>query len=134
MQQSKYLSYLGLPGLFGTSRTKEILYVNPTAPPVREEPESVTVTVFDYTSDTIQERTLTNIEQCYVYNNSGSNSWINVDGLRKTDVEAICQHFGVHPLIAEDILSVNQRPKMDEVEGRVFCLLNMLYYNEETRT
>ena len=34
----------------------------------------------------------------------------------------------------EDILSINQRPKMDEVEGVLFCLLNMLYYNEKKLT
>ena len=34
----------------------------------------------------------------------------------------------------EDILSINQRPKMDEVDGILFCLLNMLYYNDEKQT
>ena len=51
----------------------------------------------------------------------------------KIDVEAICKHYGIHPLIAEDILSMNQRPKMDEVEGVLYCLLNMLYYNEQKK-
>jgi len=134
MQQNKYLNYLGLPVLFGTQRTKEILYINPTAVPVRAEPDTVSVTVYNYTADTIEERKLENVEQCYVYNNSGSNTWINVDGLRKAEVEAICAHFGVHPLVTEDILSIGQRPKMDEVEGLLFCLLNMLYFNETNRT
>ena len=58
-------------------------------------------------------------------------SWLNIDGLRKTDIENICNHFGIHPLIAEDILSIGQRPKMDELNGLLFCLLNMLYFNEE---
>ncbi|HRP57484.1 MAG TPA: CorA family divalent cation transporter [Agriterribacter sp.] len=61
-------------------------------------------------------------------------TWINIDGLRKQDVEAICNRFGVHALLIEDILSVGQRPKMDDVEGILFCLLNMLYFNEATRT
>jgi magnesium transporter len=61
-------------------------------------------------------------------------SWINIDGLRKSDVERVCQHFDIHQLLVEDILSVNQRPKMDEVEDVLFCLLNMLYYNEEKKT
>jgi magnesium transporter len=39
--------------------------------------------------------------------------------------------YGIHNLIIEDILSVGQRPKMDEVEGILYCLLNMLYYNEK---
>jgi magnesium transporter len=34
----------------------------------------------------------------------------------------------------EDILSINQRPKTDELEGILFCLLNMLYYNNEKQT
>ena len=34
----------------------------------------------------------------------------------------------------EDILSINQRPKVDEVDGILFCLLNMLYYNDENQT
>ncbi|MEP7238455.1 MAG: magnesium/cobalt transporter CorA, partial [Ferruginibacter sp.] len=47
------------------------------------------------------------------------------------DVESICKHFGVHYLITEDILSLGQRPKMDEIDGLLFCLLNMLYFNEK---
>jgi magnesium transporter len=46
-------------------------------------------------------------------------------------VEKIAAHFGIHPLITEDILSIGQRPKMDEVEGILYCLLNMLYFNEK---
>ena len=55
-----------------------------------------------------------------------------MDGLRKADVETLGNHFGVHPLIIEDILSVGQRPKMDDINGLLFCLLNMLTFNEET--
>jgi magnesium transporter len=46
----------------------------------------------------------------------------------------VANHFGVHSLLVEDILSINQRPKTDEVEGVLFCLLNMLYYNDEKQT
>jgi len=134
MQQNKYLRYLNVPALFGTQRTKEILFINPTVPSTRAEPDTVAITVYDYTADTIEERDLKQVEQCYAYNNAGSNTWINVDGLKKEETEAICAHFGVHPLVTEDILSINQRPKMDEVEGLLFCLLNMLFYNEESRT
>jgi magnesium transporter len=134
MQQNKYLKYLGLPVLFGTERTKEILNVNPTAAPERTEPEMVTISIYDYTAENVEERKLERVEECFVYKNTGGTAWINIDGLRKSDVEAVCTHFEVHPLVIEDILSVNQRPKMDEVEGLLFCLLNMLYYNEKNKT
>jgi magnesium transporter len=134
MRQNKYLKYLGVPVLFGTERTKEILNVNPTAAPERTEPEVVSISIYDYTADNVEERKLERIEECFVYKNTGGTAWINIDGLRKSDVEAVCTHFEVHPLVIEDILSINQRPKMDEVEGLLFCLLNMLYYNEKNKT
>jgi magnesium transporter len=34
----------------------------------------------------------------------------------------------------EDILSIGQRPKMDEIEHVLYCLLNMLYFNSNNNT
>ncbi len=45
----------------------------------------------------------------------------------------MCIHFNIHPLIAEDILSIGQRPKVDEINGVVYCLLSMLYFNKEEK-
>jgi magnesium transporter len=133
MQPQKYLKYLILPNLFGTQRTKEILSVNPTIVPTREEAQEVVVSVFDYDATNINEYKLSSVEECLSFKDSNRITWINIDGLRKTDVEDICNHFLIHPLVIEDILSMSQRPKMDEVEDIMLCLLNMLYYNEEKR-
>ncbi|HEY8397837.1 MAG TPA: magnesium/cobalt transporter CorA, partial [Flavihumibacter sp.] len=78
----------------------------------------------------IDEHEFDAVEPCFRFRQSDRISWINIDGLRKADVEAICTHFEIHPLLIEDILSIQQRPKMDEVENVLFCLLNMLYFNE----
>jgi magnesium transporter len=72
------------------------------------------------------------VEGCFEYKKIGHTTWINIDGLRKADVEAVSAHFDIHQLIVEDILSINQRPKMDESDNSIFCLLNMLYFNEKT--
>jgi len=134
MQPAKYLKYLGLPLLFGTQRTKEILHVNPTIVPLRAEAKEVKVFVFDYNAIDLVEMKPADVNGCFPFKENNHISWINIDGLRKTDVEAVCTHYGIHPLLIEDILSVSQRPKMDEVEGVMFCLLNMLYFNEEKRS
>lgn len=134
IRPEKYLRYLYLPNLFGTQRTKEILSVNPTLIPQREEAKEVKVVVFDYNEHEITERTFTSVDKTYECKSNNKISWINIDGLRKSDVENISNYFGIHPLLIEDILSINQRPKMDEVEGVLFCLLNMLYYNAENQT
>jgi magnesium transporter len=134
IRPEKYLKYLYLPNLFGTQRTKEILSVNPTVIPQREEAQEVVITVYDFDNASLDIKKMSAVEDCFPFKTNKHISWINIDGLRKADVEAMCNHYDVHPLIIEDILSINQRPKMDEVDGILFCLLNMLYYNEEKHT
>jgi magnesium transporter len=130
----KYFRYLIPVSLFGTNRTKEILSVNPTLNISRKEPDKVFITVYDYDETSLDECHLSKIEDSFAYKENKHISWINIDGLRKYDVELLSEKYGIHPLIAEDILSVGQRPKMDEVEGILYCLLNMLYYNDTTET
>jgi magnesium transporter len=129
MAPRDYLSYLLNP--LELLRTKKVLQVNPTVAPPRAEPAETKITVFDYNATTIDIIELKELSDCYQYIDPKTVSWINVDGLRKTDVESICNHFRIHNLITEDILSLGQRPKMDEINGLLFCLLNMLYFNEK---
>jgi magnesium transporter len=130
----KYFRYLIPVSLFGTNRTKEILSVNPTINISRKDAEKVFITVYDYDDASLHEYSYQKIEESFSFKDNKHISWINVDGLRKPDVDLIGERYGIHPLITEDILSVGQRPKMDEVEGILYCLLNMLYYNETTQT
>lgn len=132
LRPEKYLRYLYPPNLFANKqRTKEILSANPTIIPHREEAKDVIVSVFDYNAEQMDIQKLTSVGDCFMYKTSGRTTWINIDGLRKAEVEAVCNHFEIHPLVIEDILSINQRPKMDEADNSIFCLLNMLYFNEE---
>lgn len=114
---------------FNTKRTKEIFRVNPTVLPVREEAAEIFIYVYDYDRYDIKEYKLDNVADAFSCRDNNKISWINIDGIRKADVESICKHFGVHYLLVEDILSIGQRPKMDEIDNVLFCLLNMLYFN-----
>ena len=131
LRPEKYLKYLNPTNLFAVKRTKEILSANPTIMPHREEAKDVVVTVYDYNETIIEEKKLHTVGDCFSYKSSGRTTWINIDGLRKAEVESVCNHFDIHPLVIEDILSINQRPKLDEADNSIFCLLNMLYYNDE---
>jgi magnesium transporter len=130
----KYLRYLNPFTLFGTERTKAILNVNPVTNLSRKDATSVHITVYDYNETHLASKQLESVEECFPYKQNNHISWINIDGLKKSDVEIIGSHYGIHPLIIEDILSINQRPKMDEVEGILYCLLNMLYYDQKSQT
>lgn len=128
-QSKKYFSYLLNP--LELLRTKKILQVNPTIVAARKEPEEIKIFVYDYDVVGADIKELKEIPECFPFLESPKTTWINVDGLRKADVEKICAHYGIHNLITEDILSLGQRPKMDEINGLLFCLLNMLYFNEK---
>ena len=130
----KYFRYINPLSLFGTNRTKEILTINPTANLLRKDAEKVFITVYDYDEQSLDECTLSSIEESFGYKENKHVSWVNIDGLRRSDVDRVSEKYRVHALIAEDIVSVGQRPKMDDVEGILYCLLNMLYYNEHTQT
>ena len=132
MNSNKYLKYLNPLSVFDTKRTRTIFQVNPTVIPERVEASESKVTIFDYSPEAFKEVQLSQVADAFPYKESKNVSWVNVDGIRKTDVEAIAAHFGFHYLIVEDIISVSQRPKMDEIENVLFCLLNMLYFNEQT--
>jgi magnesium transporter len=129
MVGKKYLDYILNP--LDLVRTKKVLQVNPTVSPERSKTISPKIILYEYDKDNSTCLSLKTIEETYTHISSPQNTWINIDGLRKEDVENICIHYGIHQLIAEDILSIGQRPKMDELNGLIFCMLNMLYFNEK---
>ncbi|MEP6713094.1 MAG: magnesium/cobalt transporter CorA [Ferruginibacter sp.] len=128
MDKRNYLDYILNP--MELLRTKKVLQVNPTVSPDRTEPVNPKIILYEYDKDNSVCLAIKNIEDTYTHIDTPENTWINIDGLRKTDIENISAHFGIHQLITEDILSIGQRPKMDELNGLVFCMLNMLYFNE----
>jgi magnesium transporter len=132
MNGKKYLDYLFNP--LDILRTKEVLQVNPTAIYERKEVVDSKIFIHEYDGKKLLSKKIENIEDCKAHSITQEVSWINIDGIKKSDIENIALHFGVHQLIVEDILSFGQRPKMDQINGLLFCVLNMLYFNEKELT
>jgi magnesium transporter len=93
--------------------------------------DEVSVSVIDYDSATCTEKQCSDVEDCFPFKNTRSVSWINVTGLHDTEIiRKMGAHFGLHPLVLEDIVHTGQRPKMEDFESYVFIVLKMLYYSE----
>lgn len=61
-----------------------------------------------------------------------SNLWLDVRGVSDVAlVEMLGKKFGIHPLVLEDVLNTNQRPKFEEYENGVFVVLQSLKANED---
>ena len=130
MQTKKLLKQLRTAD-FNTNRTKEIFNYNPASTQNRHDVGNSKLYVYNYDADSVEHCKLKSVDEVVPYNANGKVTWINMDGLAKSEVESICTNFHIHPLLVEDILSIGQRPKVDEIEGVLFCLLNMLYWNEQ---
>ncbi|MFH1958473.1 MAG: magnesium/cobalt transporter CorA [bacterium] len=92
----------------------------------------IKITLIDYDKQQYAEKEISKIEDCFQYKDSRTVSWINIDGLNDIGmIEKLGAHFGIHPLMLEDVLNTAQRPKIDEYEDYLFIVLKMLKYDEE---
>jgi len=97
--------------------------------------EKVKITIMDYDQTAFQEKEVPTIEECFPFKETPTVTWINIDGLHQIDIiEKIGKHFGIHPLIQEDILHTGQRPKMEDFDIYILAILKMLHYDDEAST
>ncbi len=83
----------------------------------------VSITVMDFDTDHLEERTLASIADCLPYRDKTTLTWINICGLRDPeDLAVLGKHFGIKPLTLEDIADTRQRPKMVD-EGKYFFVI-----------
>src|SRR5258706_5571115 len=91
--------------------------------------------LIDYDETHLEEHDAKSAEVCFPFRDKPTVTWINVDGIHEVEIiEKLGRHFGLHPLIMEDILNTNQRPKMEDNGGYLFIVLKMLSYNESLAT
>ena len=89
------------------------------------------VSCINYSNEEFSERQVKKLDECLNFRFSNSISWINVEGIHDVElVESIGKHYGLHPLLLEDILNTDQRPKVEEYETELFLILKFLKYNE----
>jgi len=95
--------------------------------------ETVRIRLIDYDADKLIEKTMEGVDECFPYADRPPVTWVNIDGLHDTAVaETVGERFGVHPLVLEDVLSPNQRPKVESYDGHFLVVLRMLSFEEES--
>lgn len=96
--------------------------------------EQVEISLIDYDSVNITEKMIENLMEVAPLGETDSVSWVNINGLHDIGVlEKIGQVFSIHPLVLEDILNTQQRPKIEAYDDYLHTVLKMLDYNSETR-
>jgi len=94
--------------------------------------EKVRISLIDYDEAQFQEKEVETVEECFPFKDKPSVTWINIDGVHQVEViEKIGAHFGIHPLILEDIMHTVQRPKIEDFEDYIFVVVKMIYYDDK---
>ena len=94
--------------------------------------EKATISIINYDGENLIEKELQSVEDTFKHKDSPLVTWININGLHNVNmVEKAGQHFDIHPLTLEDIVSTGQRPKVDDFENYLFVVLKMLTFDEQ---
>jgi magnesium transporter len=92
-------------------------------------PAPVRITLIDYDATHLQERQVNQIAECIPFRDSETITWINVDSLADASViEELGRCFSIHPLILEDVLNTEQRPKIADQDSYIYLNLKMLSF------
>jgi magnesium transporter len=88
----------------------------------------VSVNLLDYNEKGFTEKTVTDPSESIICTNAGSISWLDVEGLNDVPfIQKLSESIGLHPLVIEDILNVEQRAKMEEYDGYIYIVLKMFH-------
>ena len=96
--------------------------------------EEEQIIVIDYNKEQYEmknvgsiDKNLSNIKESFI-------KWINLDGLGQIEnIEKLGTQFNLHPLLLEDIVNPNQRPKIENFENIIFIILKMLRWDKEIK-
>lgn len=92
----------------------------------------VRIHLIEYDEETIIERDVTHETDFQKYIDAPRVCWINLVGIHDFEMLTRISHaFNIHPLVLEDIVNTDQRPKVDEFENALYIVIRMLQLKED---
>lgn len=93
-----------------------------------ERSDPVTIDVIQYDETKLMEFRAKSIDEVVISPDAAEVVWVNIEGVHNIDIiEKVGKKFGLHPLILEDIVNTNKRPKFDDMGDYIVAMLKMLY-------
>ncbi len=93
-----------------------------------EKKEKIKIKIIDYDEHRVDEKEVESIDDCLPFQNKDTVTWINITGIHDVNIIAdLGKKFNLHPLLLEDVLNTEQRPKIDDFEDYLFIVMKMIY-------
>lgn len=102
--------------------------------PESADPKATVIEYIEYDKETERARRVKQIEDVFHCRENNMVSWINIEGLGDVPLfRKLGEHFKLHPLALEDVFNTSQRPKVEDYQGNLFIVLQMVYADEKTQ-
>ncbi|MBL8482990.1 MAG: magnesium/cobalt transporter CorA [Rhodocyclaceae bacterium] len=90
------------------------------------------ISLIEFDGNGLAEHNFETIAASRSYQPRHKTLWLNVHGLHDPEVLAeIGERFGLHPLVLEDVLNTDQRPKVEEYGDYLYLVARMLTMNAD---
>ncbi|MEQ8169023.1 MAG: magnesium/cobalt transporter CorA [Candidatus Eremiobacterota bacterium] len=93
--------------------------------------EAIQINIMDYDELSCKEKEIKTVEDCFPFKDKPSITWVNIEGLQDVHtIQKLGDYFQLHPLILEDIVNTDQRPKIEDLHDYLYIVLKMITYDD----
>jgi magnesium transporter len=96
--------------------------------------DEVRIRVMSYDRETLEESECGTLEEATSFIRPGKMTWINIDGIHDAAlIGEVGTRFGISPLVLEDIMNTDHRPKFEEHKDHLYITTKLLRIDEEQK-
>jgi len=97
--------------------------------------ETVTITLTEYDENKVETYAIKTIAEIAPFTDTPQVTWVSVCGLHETEfLKQVGEKFKIHPLVLEDILNIDSRPKIEITDDYLFIVMKRLIFDAEQKT
>ncbi len=91
------------------------------------------ITITRYNDQDFTENKFTQLTECPLVADPAVVTWINVSGIHQVkNLEQLGECYKIHPLVLEDILGAEERPKIEDYDDYLYIVLKTISYAPDT--
>jgi magnesium transporter len=84
-----------------------------------------------YDKEHLIEKQIGSLSEIQAYTHKDGVTWLNINGIHDIDlIKALGDYFSISPMLLEDILNTDQRPKFESFENHDAFILKMIHFDE----
>ncbi len=92
----------------------------------------VSITIIEYDEQQFLEKESASFDECLLLRDKPGVTWIKVNGIHAVEnLQKLGDCYNLHPLVLEDILNTDQRPKIEDFDDYIYIVLRMINYSAD---